>query len=66
MKVSYSQMMKSMSGANDLAPSPAEIEAEIAADILRAEIAIDDTIPSDDSISKPVKILKAPDEDIPF
>lgn len=65
MKVSYSQMMKSMSGANDLAPTPAEIEAEITADILRAEIAID-TIPSDDSISKPVKILKAPDEDIPF
>ena len=65
MKVSYSQMMKSMSGADDLAPSPAEIEAEIAADILRAEIALD-TIPSDDSISKPVKILKAPDEDIPF
>ena len=65
MKVSYSQMMKSMSGANDLAPSPAEIETEIAADILRAEIAMD-TIPSDDSISKPVKILKAPDEDIPF
>ena len=65
MKVSYSQMMKSMSGADDLAPSPAEIEAEIAADILRAEIAMD-TIPSDDSISKPVKILKAPDEDIPF
>ena len=61
MKVSYSQMMKSMSGADDLAPSP----AEIAADILRAEIAMD-TIPSDDSISKPVKILKAPDEDIPF
>ena len=65
MKVSYSQMMKSMSGADDLAPSPAEIEAEIAADILRAEIAMD-TIPSDDSISKPVKILKAQDEDIPF
>lgn len=65
MKVRYSQMMKSMSGADDLAPSPAEIEAEIAADILRAEIAMD-TIPSDDSISKPVKILKAPDEDIPF
>ena len=65
MKVSYSQMMKSMSGADDLAPSPAEIEAEIAADILRDEIAMD-TIPSNDSISKPVKILKAPDEDIPF
>lgn len=65
MKVRYSQMMKSMSGADDLAPSPAEIEAEIAADILRAEIAMD-TIPSDNSISKPVKILKAPDEDIPF
>jgi len=61
MKTMYSQMMKSMSGADDLAPTA----AELIADVLRDEITCGDLTASH-SPPQSVKILKAPDDDLPF
>jgi len=65
MKTMYSQRMKSMSGADDLAPTAAELEAELIADVLRDEITCGDLTASH-SPPQSVKILKAPDDDLPF